>query len=116
MSILRTLTDTAYLGAEWLRLERPGRNRRPRRGSGRHLALFAWALPPHSSAGVYRPLSFLRYACTHGWRVDAFCGEAREELRLNGDELVARVPNETTLHVVPASSREPSYHSIMPAR
>lgn len=106
---LQTLADTAVLGADWLSLERPKVRRRPRRNTGLHLALFAHALPPHSSAGVYRPLSFMRYGCRMGWRIDAFCTEANSEQRQHGDELLARVPREALLHVVPPSLRAPSY-------
>lgn len=107
--MLQTLADTAVLAADWLKLERPGTRRRLRTPSGRHLALFAWALPPTSTAGVYRPLSFMRYGCKRGWRIDAFCGETPDALREHGAELLEQVPKEAAVHVVPASSREPSY-------
>ena len=107
--MLQTLADTAVLGADWLRMERPRARRIHREQAGKHLALLAWALPPTSSAGVYRPLSFMQYGCRLGWRIDAFCSEAPHTLREHGEELLARVPREATLHVVPPSSREPSY-------
>lgn len=106
---LQTLADTAVLGAEWLNLERPIARKRPAAQAGRHLALFAAALPPHSSAGVYRPLSFLRYGCQLGWRIDAFGCEATVEQRQHGKELLERVPRGALLHVVPPSLRQPSY-------
>lgn len=109
MTSVQTLIDTAVLGARWLNLERPGVRRARRSTSGRHLALFASALPPSTNVGVLRPLSFMRYACSAGWRVDAFCSEPPPTQRQHGDELMARVPREATLHVVPATSREPSY-------
>lgn len=108
MTILRTLADTAVLGAEWLSLERPG----PRKASahaGRRLALLAASLPPASSAGVHRPLSFMRYGCRLGWRIDAFCSEAPRGQSEHGEELLSRVPPEARLHVVPPATREPSY-------
>lgn len=107
--MLQTLADTAVLGADWLRLERLKVHRVPKQRTSRHLALFAWALPPTSTVGVHRPLSFLRYGSQLGWRIDAFCSKAPDTLSEHGDELLARVPRETTLHVVPPSSREPSY-------
>lgn len=97
------------MGAEWLSLERPAFRRKTRERTGRHLALLARALPPGSGAGVYRPLSFMRYGSALGWRIDAFCGEARPDESQHGDELLSRVPRETTLHVVPPPQREPSY-------
>ena len=108
-TMLQRLADTAILGADWLRLERKkGRQTTKKRGD-RHLALFAWALPPTSTVGVHRPLSFIRYGSQLGWRIDAFCSKAPDTLSEHGDELLARVPRETALHVVPPSSRIPSY-------
>ena len=107
--MLHTLADTAVLGADWLRLERRKARRLPRKSGSRHLALFAWALPPTSTVGVFRPLSFMRYGSQLGWRIDAFCSKAPDALSEHGDELLARVPRETVMHVVPPQSREPSY-------
>ena len=109
MTIVRTLIDTAVMGTRWLTLELPTRRRADRAPSDRHLALFASALPPSSNVGVVRPLSFMRYACSTGWRVDAYCSEPPASQRQNSDELMARVPREATIHVIPPSSRQPSY-------
>jgi glycosyltransferase involved in cell wall biosynthesis len=109
MTMLQTVADTAVLGAQWLSLERPRTRRAMRERTGRHLALLARALPPASSAGVYRPLSFMRYGSARGWRIDAFSSEPPPEQSQHGDELLSRVPRETTIHVVPPTSREPSY-------
>ncbi len=103
------LIDTAVMGARWMRLERPRLRRAARTKSRRHLALFASALPPSSSVGVQRPLSFMQYACGAGWRIDAFCSEPLRSESQHGDELVERVPREAKLHVVPTSVRQPSY-------
>jgi len=108
MTFHQTLIDSAAIGADWLSLERPRLRKKARARSGRHLALFAWALPPNSIAGVHRPLSFMRYGCQLGWRIDAFCGEPRGEQRQHGEELLSRIPSEATLHAVPRSTREPS--------
>jgi glycosyltransferase involved in cell wall biosynthesis len=97
------------MGAEWLSLETPRPPRVARAHSGRHLALFAASLPPASSAGVHRPLSFMRYGCRLGWRIDAFCSEPQSDQREHGEELLSRVPSQATLHVVAPSTREPSY-------
>jgi glycosyltransferase involved in cell wall biosynthesis len=108
MTKFQTLVDTAIMGSAWVRLERPPL-RVPHRATGRHLALFARALPPHSDGGVYRPLSFIQYGCQRGWRVDAFCGEAPDAHPEAGRELLARVPAEADLHIVASATREPSY-------
>jgi glycosyltransferase involved in cell wall biosynthesis len=109
MTLLRTLKDSVAVGTDWLSLQRTRANGDSGRARGRHLALFAWALPPHSGAGVYRPLSFMRYAARIGWRIDAFCSEPLAEQRRHGDELLSRVPREVTLHPVARSTREPSF-------
>ncbi|MDQ2767352.1 MAG: glycosyltransferase, partial [Gemmatimonadota bacterium] len=100
--------------ADWLRLERARPRTVVRERSGRHVALFAWALPPNSMAGVYRPLSFMRYGCQLGWRIDAFCGEPRSEQRQHGEELLSRVPDDVTLRAIPRSTRQPSYRFFPP--
>jgi len=112
MTTLATLIDTAVIGASWLQLERPTLRRQSASRTGRHLALFAWALPPSSNVGVHRTLSFIQYGCRRGWRIDAFSSEPPATQRQHGEELLARVPRETTIHVVPASSREPSYRAF----
>lgn len=108
MSALQTVRDTAFVGCRWLELAwaRP-LERRPR--AGRHLALFAWALPPNSNAGVHRPLSFIRHGSALGWRIDAFHGEVPHNQSQHGHELLARVPAAARLHLVPPSSRQPSW-------
>ena len=114
MSFYQTLIDSAVIGADWLSLERPRLRTAERAASGRHVALFAWALPPNSTAGVHRPLSFMRYGCRLGWRIDAFCGEPRGEQSAHGEELLSRVPKEATLRAVPRSTRQPSYRFFPP--
>jgi glycosyltransferase involved in cell wall biosynthesis len=109
MTYLKTLKDTVSMTVDLLDLLRPAPRRRARASSSRHLVLFAHALPPSSGGGVYRPLSFMRYGCKLGWRIDAFAGEPLLKQSQHGDELLALVPREATIHVVPASSREPSY-------
>lgn len=51
----------------------------------------------------------MRYGAEHGWRIDAFAGPAPDKEREHGDELLARVPAAVRRHVVPQSTREPSY-------
>jgi glycosyltransferase involved in cell wall biosynthesis len=108
MTKLQTLADTAIMGSAWLRLERPSLQSTRVRG-GRHVALFALALPPHSGAGVYRPLSFIRYGFLQGWNIDAFCGEAPHEGGDAGEQLLARIPAAVRIHTLPPSSRQPSH-------
>jgi glycosyltransferase involved in cell wall biosynthesis len=115
VTLLRTLADTASSGVSLLRLEHPwlrrltsGRSGRRHLRDGHHLALFA-PLPPHTGAGVHRPLSFVQYGAKHGWRIDGFAGPAPDKESQHGDQLLARVPAAATLHVVPPDSRVPSH-------
>jgi len=115
VTLFRTLADTALSGASLFSLELlPRRGKRSARdgmraSDGRHLALFA-PLPPHTGAGVHRPLSFVRYGAKHGWRIDAFVGPAPDKESEHGAELLARVPASVRLHIVPPSTRQPSYN------
>jgi glycosyltransferase involved in cell wall biosynthesis len=115
VTFFRTLADTALSGATLLSLELPSLrwNRGAHVGGGsrdgRHLALFA-PVPPHTGAGVHRPLSFVQYGARQGWRIDAFGGPAPGHESEHGNELLARVPPSARLHVVPPSSRQPSHN------
>jgi glycosyltransferase involved in cell wall biosynthesis len=107
----REIRDTVALGVDWLKLER-GRSRslsRTREQVGAHLALFAWALPPNSNAGVYRPLSFIKYGTELGWTIDAFHGEAPLNQKEHGEELVKRLPANAVLHCLASENRRYSY-------
>lgn len=44
----------------------------------RDLLILAWLFPPVVSGGVYRPLSFARYAAENGWRVTVIAGPEPE--------------------------------------
>lgn len=113
MNTLKLITawDTLLLGSQWLYLEglKFFPQRRVGKKNGRHLALFAWALPPNSNAGVYRPLSFIRYGTELGWRIDAFQGEVPTNQNEHGNELLSHVPANAKLYIVPSSPRQPSY-------
>lgn len=107
-SIWQTATDTAGTWRQARALERPGP--RVQATPARHrLALLAWALPPNTNAGVFRPLSFLQYGPTQGWDIDAFHGEAPANQRQHGEELLARVPPSVRLHQVRTSGRQPAW-------
>lgn len=76
---------------------------------GRHVALFAWALPPNSNPGVHRPLSIVQRAAAAGWQVSTFQGEVPENQSQHGDELLAKVPSNVQRHIVAAADLSPSY-------
>lgn len=108
---LQTACDTLSLLSQWLRLEwsHVSPPKSVGKKNSRHLALFAWALPPNSNGGVHRPLSFIRYGSGLGWRIDAFQGEVPINQSEHGRELLSRVPENAKLHVVPSSPLQPSY-------
>lgn len=59
---------------EWLRFRCfIGKNKNNKSSKKKHLLILAWLFPPTISGGVYRPLSFARYATTRGWKVSVLC-------------------------------------------
>ena len=59
--------------------------------------------------GVYRPLSILRYGSQPRMALRCVLQQGAETAARVRRRALAQVPNEATLHVVPPSSREPSY-------
>lgn len=106
-SLLATLGGSAELGAEWWRVARS--RTVAKAADKRHMALFAWALPPNSNAGVHRPLSFLRHGARLGWRFSTFQGVAPANQSQHGDELLARLPPGLRRVVVPNATRPASW-------
>lgn len=109
--MLATAADTFSMGLDWWQIARSRSSTRAT-SSARRLALLAWALPPNSNAGVFRPLSFLQYGPAAGWEIDAFHGPAPTNQRQHGEELLARIPPSVCLHEVPASGRQPSWRLV----
>ena len=107
MSMIRTLSDSLRFAADWSRLVW-GPQRKSKR-SDRHMALMARALPPSSIAGVHRPLSWMRYGETLGWRVTSFQSETPVNQREHGDELLALVPQSVHRWVVPSLPWKPAW-------
>lgn len=79
------------------------------RESHPNLAIFAWALPPNSNAGVFRPLSFIKYGERLGWHISAFHAPAPSNQSQNGHSLLLQIPEQAQLHSVPPSRLRPSY-------
>lgn len=111
---MKAIFDTAIAYKRWASLEiRAIFGTKARARSSRHLALFAWALPPSTWAGVYRPLSFLEHSAESGWRISAFGGEPNSEDRIGGEELLARIPGSCTIRRLSPSPLRPSW-SLFP--
>lgn len=99
-SIARRSWQTLAIVARWLRLETVARTRRastPSSGEGREVVLLADSFPPIVNGGVYRPLSLVRFATKHGWRVTVHTKAADRQSTV-GEALAARVPAEVTVH------------------
>ncbi len=77
--------------------------KRPRRGEGRHLLIFANALPPVIVGGVFRPLSLLRYGADFDWRVTAIAESSSSATSALGQALLEHLPD---------SSRIVRYHAF----
>lgn len=108
MKILSTTIDT--IQTYWATLNLIFRQTEPHHSSpSRHLAIFAWALPPNSNAGVHRPLSFIKYGSKLGWKISAFHAPAPENQSQHGYALLRQVPDQVTLHSVLPSKLRPSY-------
>lgn len=108
----KVIGDSVSVAVDWLKLARTGTSRQSQRAPGKHLALLAWALPPSTNAGVYRPLSFLRYGPDSGWRISAFHGAIPQDQRQHGAELLAKIPVAVALHTVAESGRQPAWRAF----
>ncbi len=95
----QTLHGSVGLGREWWRVSRRQRVQAPAADRG-HVALFAWALPPNSNAGVHRPLSLLVHGARDGWRFTTIQGDSPANQSQHGQELLQRVPPTTRRVVV----------------
>lgn len=109
MRTIATVWVTAKIWARWMRLSMAWRKPRYTLSSSRRLALFAWALPPASNGGVYRPLSFIQYGSALGWSIDAFHGEVPVEQSQHGQDLLKQVPADVRMHAIPSSRNQGSY-------
>jgi glycosyltransferase involved in cell wall biosynthesis len=110
MSLANTLIDTFRVFTITRTLERDTGAQHVYRPSTapdktRHLALFAWALPPSTTGGVYRPHSFIKYGSRRGWKISAFHGPIT---RQSQNKSLA-IPESATLHLVKPSPLRPSY-------
>ncbi len=106
--LINTALGTVSLARDWVGVSL-GRRAQPNLGAGRHVALFAWALPPNSNAGVHRPLSFICHGSRFGWRFSTFQGETPDNQSQHGDELLAKLPPGIRRVVIAPRSRPSSW-------
>lgn len=57
-----------------------------------HLLMLAWHFPPATNGGVFRPLSFARYAQDHGWTMQVVCEAVPPKQWEAGRSLLSRLP------------------------
>lgn len=70
------------------------------RNEGKHLLILAWLFPPMITGGVYRPLSFARYAAERGWRVTVFAGPLPNVTTAPGEYLRNQLPESVNVQRV----------------
>jgi len=58
----------------------------------RRLVILTWEFPPQVTGGVYRPLSFARYAAASGWQAEVVCGPAASPPSEAGRHLASLLP------------------------
>ena len=91
--LLRTLAGTA---AQWRRYARQRlacvSGHRGAVAGSPHLMLLAWLFPPKVSGGVYRPLSFAKYAHAQGWKVTVVAAPLDRQSTAAGEYLLRQLP------------------------
>jgi glycosyltransferase involved in cell wall biosynthesis len=93
-SVLQTLAGTA---AQWSRYARQRlacfRGHTGTEAGTPHLLLLAWLFPPKVSGGVYRPLSFAKYAHARGWKVTVVAAPLDKQSTAAGEYLLGQLPD-----------------------
>jgi glycosyltransferase involved in cell wall biosynthesis len=93
---LQRLKDTIvaykYWGILLLRCKIGLRKKNLHQKVGNKLLLLTWAFSPTISAGVYRPLSLVKYGQEFGWEVSVISGPAPENIKPAGIHLLKSLP------------------------
>ena len=71
------------------------------------LLLLAWEFPPAVTGGVYRPMSFAKYAAEASWKVTVLAGPGPEISTAAGNYLEKSIPAAVAIHRIPAGDRGP---------
>lgn len=110
---LRSIFWTAgyLIQYQWLRLRcSVGKFNLHRSSNRKHLLILAWWFPPTISGGVYRPLSFARYANARGWKVTVLCFSEPNPPSEAGKYLLEQLPGEVEVIRINNNSRPLSYN------
>ncbi|HZD26259.1 MAG TPA: glycosyltransferase [Alphaproteobacteria bacterium] len=91
----------AELGSVWY-----GRTAVP--SATRHVLVIATSLPPRFDGGVFRPLSWMRYAAENGWRISAVTRSCAGAITDAGLQLATMIPAEAKVCYAPPLPLLPS--------
>jgi glycosyltransferase involved in cell wall biosynthesis len=80
--------------------------------SQRHLLLLAWAFPPRTGGGVYRPAALARYASRRGWRVTVLSARAPEVVGTAGRHILDYVGSAARILPVTTPTLRPSHRGF----
>lgn len=96
---MTAVRDTAIGYAEWVHAEAQSTWRaiKPPARPERHALVVATSLPPRFDGGVFRPLSWLKYAAENGWRISATTRSPYGAITEAGLQLLATVPSDVRL-------------------
>lgn len=102
--------DTASGYGAWLRAEAESawQGLRAPAVERRHALVVATSLPPRFDGGVFRPLSWLRYAGENCWRISAVTRAPDGDETEAGRQLAALIPRDVTVCHAPPPSLRPS--------
>ena len=73
----------------------------------RKLLLLTWEFPPQVTGGVYRPVSWAKYAADANWAVSVLCSEATSLPTTAGIYLEHSIPREVRIHRIADRSEGP---------
>jgi len=73
----------------------------------RSMLLLVWEFPPQILGGVYRPISWIKYAADAGWKVTVLCSQAEPNPSEAGIELERSIPKNTQINRVATQPQGP---------
>src|ERR1700726_4781663 len=113
---IRRVANSGRIVAAWMNLHRGGGTpnkldphasqsitRKSLDRTSPHVLIFAWSFPPQVNGGVYRPVSFVKYAVKDGWRVTVVSSPLEHLQSAAGMELLKSLPAEVRLFRAPAA-------------
>jgi glycosyltransferase involved in cell wall biosynthesis len=79
-----------------------------RRPKTRHICLLAWAFPPDTGGGVFRPMSIAKYLGRFGWKVIVFCAPVTKSYGDKDIYLQKSLPEDVRIYRLRKLPIEPS--------